>query len=111
MFVALSGPDPPQKDANIVRVTLIHNPGAGEDDQPSGTELQALIRKAGHDVRYQSADEKTWMSVLEEPADVIAVAGGDGTVGGIAKKLVGRRVPIAPLPLGTANNISKTLGL
>jgi len=94
-----------------VRVTLIHHPGAGDDDQPDGEALQALVRKAGHEVTYQSADDDSWASALDAPADAVAVAGGDGTVGRIAKKLIGRCVPIAPLPLGTANNISKTLGL
>jgi len=94
-----------------VRVTLIHNPGAGDGDQPDPKFLEALIRNAGHEVRYQPANEDSWAAALEEPADIVAVAGGDGTVGRIAKKLIGRRLPIAPLPLGTANNISKTLGL
>ena len=94
-----------------MRVTLIHNPGAGDDDQPDGQALEALVRAAGHEVRYQPCRDDTWTAVLEEPADVVAVAGGDGTVGRVAKKLVGRNVPVAPLPLGTANNISKTLGL
>ena len=110
MFVALNGPES-SKDAKIVRVTLIHNPGAGEDDQPDAKALQALIEKAGHRVTYRSAADDNWASALEGPADAIAVAGGDGTVGRVAKKLIGRDIPIAPLPLGTANNISKTLGL
>jgi diacylglycerol kinase family enzyme len=99
------------EDAKIVRVTLVHNAGAGDDDQPDGEALQSLLRNAGHRVRYQPCDDPMWAAVLDEPADVIAVAGGDGTVGRVAKKLVGRDVPVAPLPLGTANNISKTLGL
>jgi diacylglycerol kinase family enzyme len=73
--------------------------------------LQALVRAGGHAVRYQACTEDTWASVLDEPADLIAVAGGDGTVGRIAKRLIGRDIPVAPLPFGTANNISKTLGL
>jgi diacylglycerol kinase family enzyme len=73
--------------------------------------LQDLIRAAGHEVIYQSADDEAWTSVLDKPADAVAVAGGDGTVGRVAKRLIGRDIPIAPLPLGTANNISKTLGL
>lgn len=100
-----------QKDAKIVRVTLIHNPGAGDDDQPDAEALKALVRAAGHDVRYQACRDETWAAVLDEPADIVAVAGGDGTVGRVAKKLIGRKLPVAPLPLGTANNISKTLGL
>lgn len=94
-----------------MRVTLIHNPGAGNDDQPDGDELQALLRDAGHEVHYQSCKDDSWAASLEAPADLVAVAGGDGTVGRVAKKLIGRNVPVAPLPLGTANNISKTLGL
>jgi diacylglycerol kinase family enzyme len=93
-----------------MQVTLIHNPGAG-DEQPSGDELFEIVRRAGHDVIYQSATEKGWTGALEDPGDMVAVAGGDGTVGDVAKRLVGRRVPVAVLPLGTANNISKTFGL
>jgi diacylglycerol kinase (ATP) len=39
------------------------------------------------------------------------VAGGDGTVGKVARNLAGTRTPIAILPAGTANNIAKTLGI
>ena len=94
-----------------MRVTLLHNPGAGDDEGPDGPRLESLIRAAGHSVRYQSSAEDTWQAALDEPADIIAVAGGDGTVGRVAKKLIGRDIPVAPLPMGTANNISKTLGL
>lgn len=94
-----------------MRVTLIHNTGAGDGDGHDARALQALIRDAGHEVQYQSLGDDTWSAVLDSPADVVAVAGGDGTVGRVAKKMIGRRTPLAPLPLGTANNISKTLGL
>jgi diacylglycerol kinase (ATP) len=94
-----------------VRISLIHHPGAGDDDQPDAEAICRLLRRHGHAVRYQSADADTWAAVLDEPADLIVVAGGDGTVGRVAKKLIGRKLTLAPLPLGTANNISKTLGI
>jgi diacylglycerol kinase (ATP) len=94
-----------------VRVSLIHHPAAGDDDQPDASTLEQLLKRHGYAVRYQSADDELWAAVLDEPADVIAVAGGDGTVGRVAKKLIGRDIPLAPLPLGTANNIARTLGL
>jgi diacylglycerol kinase family enzyme len=106
----VSGP-PLQEDAIFVRVTLIHHPGAGDDDQPDAEALQKLLQRHGHTVNYQSADDPLWAAVLDAPADLVAVAGGDGTVGRVAKKLIGRDIAIAPVPLGTANNISKTLGL
>jgi diacylglycerol kinase family enzyme len=94
-----------------MKVTLIHNPGAGDGSQPTAGQLLALIEEAGHRVRYQSAKEKGWSKVLKKNADIVAVAGGDGTVGRVARRLVGRRLPLAVLPMGTANNISRTLGI
>jgi diacylglycerol kinase (ATP) len=94
-----------------MKVTLIHNPDAGNEDQPSGDEIISMIRRAGHSVLYQSAKQVGWDNVLQESADIVAVAGGDGTVGKIAKRLVGRRIPIGVLPMGTANNVARALGL
>ncbi len=94
-----------------MRVTLIHNPGAGDDKQPSRGQLEALIKEAGHEVRYQSVREKGWTKVLDKKADLVAVAGGDGTVGKVARRLIKSGIPIAILPMGTANNISRTLGI
>ena len=93
-----------------MRVTLIHNPKAG-DEQPAGDELLLIMRGVGYEVAYQSSKEDGWERALEDPGDMVAVAGGDGTVGKVAKGMVGRPVPIAILPLGTANNISKSFGL
>ncbi len=94
-----------------MRVTLIHNPKAGANEQSSEDELLALIRAAGHTVTCRSPKGDNWETALEDPGDLVAVAGGDGTVGAVAGRLAGRRVPIAVLPVGTANNISKVLGL
>jgi diacylglycerol kinase (ATP) len=93
-----------------VRVTLIHNPGAGEGKGDAKT-LLAVIRDAGHKVRYQSSKDNGWEQGLKDAGDLVVVAGGDGTVSRVAKRLVGRGTPLAPLPMGTANNISRTLGL
>lgn len=94
-----------------MRVTLIHNPGAGDEKQPTAGQLEALIEEAGHKVRYESTRDKGWAKALKKEADLVAVAGGDGTVGKVARRLIGEDLPIAILPMGTANNISKTLGI
>ena len=70
-----------------------------------------MIRKAGHKVKYQSCKEKKWKKALKKPCDIVAVAGGDGTVGKVARELIEKRIPIAVLPLGTANNIANSLGI
>jgi len=94
-----------------VRVTLIHNPGAGKQGKDNADKLVELLKDAGHQVRYQSSKDDAWAKALEEPAELVAVAGGDGTVSRIAKRMAGRGVPLATLPSGTANNISRSLGL
>ncbi len=94
-----------------MRITLIHNPGAGSQSEADAQKLMKLLEEAEHKVRYQSAKGDSWDKALEEPADLVVVAGGDGTVSRVAKRMVGRGIPVAPLPAGTANNISRTLGL
>jgi diacylglycerol kinase (ATP) len=89
----------------------MHNPKAGKRE-PSKKELLALLRSAGYDnVASKSAKKKGWKDALKDPGDLVVVAGGDGTVAKVAKQLAGRGIPMAVLPLGTANNIARSLGL
>jgi len=92
-----------------MRVTLFHNPEAGKEDH-SRDWLVGLLRAAGYDVMYRSTQDD-FNSELKDPGDFIVVAGGDGAIRRVALKLIGRDVPIAILPIGTANNISKSLGI
>ena len=93
-----------------MKVTLIHNPKAGEGDNGGADDFLALIGAAGHSVSCHSSKDHHLDQALGDPGDLVAIAGGDGTVGAVAARLVGRGVPIAVLPMGTANNISTTLG-
>jgi diacylglycerol kinase family enzyme len=94
-----------------VRITLIHNPGAGRQGAHDAAKLEAFLAEQGYDVRYQSAKEEDWKKALKKPADMIVVAGGDGTVAKVTRRMVGRGIPVGLLPAGTANNIARTLGL
>jgi diacylglycerol kinase (ATP) len=93
-----------------MRVILIHNPAAGAEGEHDAEHVQRLIRAAGHEVDYCNCHEADWVKTLESPADLVAIAGGDGTLARVAKETVGRGVPVALLPLGTANNIARSLG-
>lgn len=94
-----------------MRVTLIHNPGAGKQGKENADALIALLADAGYNVRYQSSKDDGWKKALKKDADLVVIAGGDGTVGRVTRRMVGRGVPIALLPSGTANNVARSLGL
>jgi diacylglycerol kinase (ATP) len=92
-----------------VRVTLVHNPTAG-DEQHSGEALLQELAAAGYDAR-RVTDKKKLEKALEDPGELVVVAAGDGGVRRVALALAGRGLPMAILPIGTANNIAKSLGI
>ena len=94
-----------------MRITLIHNPGAGRQGADDARKLVRFLEHQGYEVRYQSAKEEDWKKALKKPAGMIVVAGGDGTVAKVTRRMVGRGIPVGLLPSGTANNIARTLGL
>jgi diacylglycerol kinase family enzyme len=49
------------------------------------------------------------VDALERGPELVVAAGGDGTVSTAARALAGHPIPLAMLPLGTANNIARAL--
>jgi diacylglycerol kinase (ATP) len=98
-----------EADDKLMRVVIVHNSGAGENQYDCDS-LVRLIRRAGHEVAYFSSKDAAWKGAVDGFAEVVAVAGGDGTVEQVATAIAERHLPIAVLPLGTANNISRALG-
>jgi diacylglycerol kinase (ATP) len=91
-----------------MRVTVLHNPSAGDEDH-SEASIRSLIEQAGHEVAYQSLDEGDWEQSLRVPADLVAIAGGDGAVRKVLRRLESTP-PVTLLPVGSANNIARSLG-
>ena len=95
---------------NIVK--LIHNPSAG-DEEHTGDHLVQHITNAGFECRYSSTNEEEWKDI-ESDIDFIAIAGGDGTVRKVVKRILKKnlqQLPFTVLALGTANNIAKTFDI
>ena len=77
-----------------MRVTLIHNPGAGKRVSRTASRSSSSSRPPGT-MRYQSSKDDGWKNALKKPADLVAVAGGDGTVARVARRMAGRGIPVA----------------
>jgi diacylglycerol kinase (ATP) len=93
-----------------MRVLLLHNPEAGGGAYSRGALMQ-LLREHGHDPWYRSTKEPGWKRALQRSSDVVAVAGGDGTIAKVLRRLDASMPPVAILPSGSANNIASSLGI
>jgi diacylglycerol kinase (ATP) len=69
----------------------------------------AALAKAGHHATYQSTKERGFKKALKQPADLVLVAGGDGTTARVGGRLIDSGIPLSVLPLGTANNLARAL--
>jgi diacylglycerol kinase (ATP) len=94
-----------------MRILLLHNPKAGSEEH-EGEDFIKALRRAGHKATYQSSKKKGITEALKKKIDLALVAGGDGTVSKVARRLVAMdsEVPLAVLPLGKANNFARSLG-
>src|SRR5690242_20037983 len=109
------------------RCLILANPKAGglkrfqqadnpADDQACLTPLKAAALAAGLEATVELAPappqlKPRLLRAHNEGYDIIAAAGGDGTVRPIAQALVGSRLCLGILPVGTANNFARSLGL
>jgi len=91
-----------------MRIALVHNPTAGGGHDVD--DLVRLLTDAGHEVRHRSS-KGDWKSLLQDWGDLVVAAGGDGTVRKVALAAADHGMPFGVLPVGTANNIGKTLGM
>lgn len=93
-----------------MHVVLLHNPAAGSEVYDREDLIEG-IRRGGHDVIGHLTHAAQLRPYLEHHrCDLVAVAGGDGTIGRVILEAAGSGVPVALLPVGTANNIARTLG-
>lgn len=92
-----------------MRLAIMHNPTAGHDDHPLD-DLRRRLELAGHTVVYCDVDDDM-EQVRTVDCDGMIVLGGDGTVAKVGLRAVGRGIPLAVVPAGTANNIAEALGV
>ena len=98
----------------MMKVKLLHNEKAGDEDHGKDA-LISIIESKGFECEYASVKESGWDKISDK-TDFLIIAGGDGTVRKVIEKLLKRKLidkkfPMAILPLGTANNLAKTLNV
>jgi YegS/Rv2252/BmrU family lipid kinase len=98
------------------RVLLIHNPIAGA--QRPGylaqilRELEALgLEAEQRDTKSRGEAESIAGEITRADCDVMAVAGGDGTINEVVNGMTGEAPPLAIVPMGTANVLAAEIGL
>jgi diacylglycerol kinase (ATP) len=74
-------------------------------------EIEAKLRKAFESSLVVEFDPKMDIEKLVAPTATVIVAGGDGTIGWVVRKLAESKHPVGILSLGTFNNFAKSLHL
>lgn len=89
---------------------LFVNPGSGKGG-PTVEELTAAARELGVLVHVLEEDDDLVDLARETDAEVVGMAGGDGSLGAVAQVAVERDLPFVCIPWGTRNHFATDVGL
>ena len=113
----MEGPD---VSANqLKRAQLIFNPASGKDDEDSAMRLANIVASLRtHGIRANigiKTSGKAARGLAKEAArsgsPLVIVAAGDGTIEEVAAQLIGSSTALAIVPIGTMNNLARSLGI
>ena len=88
------------------RVALLSNPESGTGEAEA---VERRLRELGAEVEVFPIQDPD--PALEADSERIVVAGGDGSIGCSAALALRAGVPLAVVPVGTANDFARALGL
>jgi diacylglycerol kinase (ATP) len=100
----------------VRRILAIYNPTAGRRARGKFERFRTALTRLGATVTIAETNAPLHAKSLAEAADparfdAIAVAGGDGTINEAVNGIVHSGLPLAILPLGTANVLANELAL
>ena len=105
---------PKEGRASARRALLLVNQGARSGSLPIEATIE-ILRAGGVEVDEapmpKSADLSRLLHERRGEFDCVVLGGGDGTLNRAAPALMANRVPFGILPLGTANDLARTLGI
>jgi len=100
----------PAIDASELSGVLFVNPGSGKGG-PTVEELLSAAHALGVDVRVLEEDDDLRELARQANADVLGMAGGDGSLGAVARVAIERDLPFVCVPWGTRNHFASDVGL
>ena len=100
-------------DTSRTYTFIIHGTRA---DMPELRHLVSWVRDKGHSVdprvTWEQGDAVTLArEAAERRVDAVVAVGGDGTVNEVINGLAGHDVPLGVIPLGTANDFARQVGI
>ncbi len=100
---------------NPKHILLIANRKSGQSEQHQIQSCIEKLRSRGITVDAHLTDQPAAIPELirkcRDRCDLIVLGGGDGTINTAAPALLETGLPFAVLPLGTANDLARTLGI
>ncbi|MDQ3706379.1 MAG: diacylglycerol kinase family lipid kinase [Chloroflexota bacterium] len=101
------------------KVAVIINPAAGKKGgittNTAGVDDVRRVLEANGiqadflETQYPNHATELAQQALKEKYDIVIACGGDGTVGEVATALIGRKITLGILPLGSANNVARMM--
>lgn len=96
------------------RALLLVNRHARQGEKRLSQAIDCL-EKLGFDLIEESTEHPEHLSELihryQHQVDLVIIGGGDGTLNAAVDALVETQLPLGILPLGTANDLARTLGI
>ncbi|MCB2107954.1 MAG: diacylglycerol kinase family lipid kinase [Rhodobacteraceae bacterium] len=97
------------------RILVVFNPVAGRKRRPKLDAVLAALKPIAPFTLIETTQrgdaERIAASADPAEVDLIAAAGGDGTVNEVVNGLKGKRIALGVIPLGTANVLADEMGL
>jgi diacylglycerol kinase family enzyme len=110
---ALSQPAPVSHHLSAKNPVLFVNPKSG-GGKATEADIAAIAAQRGIQVQIlERGDDLTEMAAnaIDDGADAIGVAGGDGSLGYVAVVTIDAEIPFICVPAGTRNHFARDLGL
>jgi diacylglycerol kinase (ATP) len=103
-----------QSNGKRKRALLLVNPKARRGAESIDQACDLLMSSGFTLVRRKPGENESLGDLIRDSADdcdLVIVGGGDGSLNASAKALMETQLPLAVLPLGTANDFARTIGL